>query len=449
MAIGVTCTNCGRKYKAEDEFAGKVGRCPGCGQPLVVPSVRAVDELSKSFAELDDWAFHTRPVRRRRLWLLVVGGVVAGLVLLGVFVLLTGRGLARAPRGGQEVAAPGGEAQPPSPSLVQPPPRPAGRRSALPAPQPARAQPPVIVTAPAPESGKEEDLADAAEAAQEGEHTGTACRSGRLEGELAVRLETVLAAYLAAAVPSDRAGIQTLGAGANVDVALEGRRYKGRMYRASTVYIMPDLRLDARELYVLTANAWQLTDQAYIPANTCISHQGGRYELADLRDLRAKAAERDAYVKKAIADVDAAAVKRDWEAAGKIMADALAAYPESGALTGRAARLARQPYYAVITAFNREKEPLRVRLDQAGRTVLDLPLAAGQTVSFEVQKGEYVGLWIGEHRVSSERVTVTNSERWVFVMGRVSEVPGLPLAPAWNRLVLAPQPRAGAGGPIP
>jgi hypothetical protein len=37
MPIVVACA-CGKQFKARDEDAGKRGRCPGCGQPVAIPS---------------------------------------------------------------------------------------------------------------------------------------------------------------------------------------------------------------------------------------------------------------------------------------------------------------------------------------------------------------------------------------------------------------------------
>src|SRR3954466_9963493 len=36
MPIVVAC-NCGKRFKAGDQFAGKRTRCPGCGQTLPIP----------------------------------------------------------------------------------------------------------------------------------------------------------------------------------------------------------------------------------------------------------------------------------------------------------------------------------------------------------------------------------------------------------------------------
>ena len=41
MAIAFSCS-CGRKINAKDEHAGKRVKCPGCQQPVTVPSAGAV-----------------------------------------------------------------------------------------------------------------------------------------------------------------------------------------------------------------------------------------------------------------------------------------------------------------------------------------------------------------------------------------------------------------------
>jgi len=39
--IVVTCEACGKSFKAKDELAGRRGKCPGCGEPIVVPEADA------------------------------------------------------------------------------------------------------------------------------------------------------------------------------------------------------------------------------------------------------------------------------------------------------------------------------------------------------------------------------------------------------------------------
>lgn len=38
MAISVSCKQCGKSFKAKDELAGRAVRCPGCQNPLKIPS---------------------------------------------------------------------------------------------------------------------------------------------------------------------------------------------------------------------------------------------------------------------------------------------------------------------------------------------------------------------------------------------------------------------------
>jgi hypothetical protein len=39
--IRVTCEACGKSFGAKDELAGRKGKCPGCGEPIVVPQAGA------------------------------------------------------------------------------------------------------------------------------------------------------------------------------------------------------------------------------------------------------------------------------------------------------------------------------------------------------------------------------------------------------------------------
>lgn len=41
MAIHVSCKQCGKSFKAKDELAGRAVRCPGCQNPLKIPSATA------------------------------------------------------------------------------------------------------------------------------------------------------------------------------------------------------------------------------------------------------------------------------------------------------------------------------------------------------------------------------------------------------------------------
>lgn len=37
MSIRVSCHSCSASFKVKDEYAGKRGKCPQCGNPVVVP----------------------------------------------------------------------------------------------------------------------------------------------------------------------------------------------------------------------------------------------------------------------------------------------------------------------------------------------------------------------------------------------------------------------------
>src|SRR5689334_11754078 len=60
MSIEVSC-QCGRRFRAKEEWAGRRAKCPGCGSPLVIPTPAAsestddlLDQLGK--AEQDSYA---------------------------------------------------------------------------------------------------------------------------------------------------------------------------------------------------------------------------------------------------------------------------------------------------------------------------------------------------------------------------------------------------------
>ena len=44
MSIAVACEHCGWKTSVKDELAGKKGKCPTCGEPIVVPTRNAPGE---------------------------------------------------------------------------------------------------------------------------------------------------------------------------------------------------------------------------------------------------------------------------------------------------------------------------------------------------------------------------------------------------------------------
>ena len=51
MAIRASCLDCGAKLKAEDRHAGRTVPCPGCQQPITLPSVTPSDEFIDPFAK--------------------------------------------------------------------------------------------------------------------------------------------------------------------------------------------------------------------------------------------------------------------------------------------------------------------------------------------------------------------------------------------------------------
>src|SRR5262245_31792347 len=38
IVISFDCTNCGKKLRVKDEFAGQTGQCPSCGQQMEIPN---------------------------------------------------------------------------------------------------------------------------------------------------------------------------------------------------------------------------------------------------------------------------------------------------------------------------------------------------------------------------------------------------------------------------
>src|SRR5436305_13694484 len=56
MSIVVSC-QCGRSFKAKDEWSGRRAKCPGCGTPLIIPTPAAAvppDELFHQPARTDE-----------------------------------------------------------------------------------------------------------------------------------------------------------------------------------------------------------------------------------------------------------------------------------------------------------------------------------------------------------------------------------------------------------
>lgn len=137
MPIPVTC-QCGKRFKAHDEHAGKRTRCPACNGMLQIaaaPTEVREQPAATGKQRVDRPAAGKRPVRRAAptVWPWVVGaaGAVAALAVLvgGVAWALSGRGPAPSPP--VQVAA---RTEPEQPREPAPPTRPAPP----PAPQPPK-----------------------------------------------------------------------------------------------------------------------------------------------------------------------------------------------------------------------------------------------------------------------------------------------------------------------
>jgi hypothetical protein len=50
MSIPVSCGQCGWKAAVKDELAGKKGKCPTCGEPIIVPSAAPADDVEAAAA---------------------------------------------------------------------------------------------------------------------------------------------------------------------------------------------------------------------------------------------------------------------------------------------------------------------------------------------------------------------------------------------------------------
>src|SRR5512138_2418776 len=69
--IRFSCTHCRKSVTAQDHFAGKKGKCPGCKQPILIPAAEddvetgfeAVEE--SGFEVVDDEAVTEKPAERK------------------------------------------------------------------------------------------------------------------------------------------------------------------------------------------------------------------------------------------------------------------------------------------------------------------------------------------------------------------------------------------------
>lgn len=54
MGISFDCEHCGRKIEAPDDAAGRLGKCPGCHNKLLVPQPQADEDDELKLAPIDE-----------------------------------------------------------------------------------------------------------------------------------------------------------------------------------------------------------------------------------------------------------------------------------------------------------------------------------------------------------------------------------------------------------
>ena len=88
MPIVVAC-DCGKQFRARDEDAGKRGRCPGCGQPVLIPSGDATaGRAAHPMASKRKWAGSDKPTPGLSIGLSTGAWVMIGFaVLVPAFVI--------------------------------------------------------------------------------------------------------------------------------------------------------------------------------------------------------------------------------------------------------------------------------------------------------------------------------------------------------------------------
>lgn len=95
MVIRLRCFSCGKRLTVDEKYTGKRGKCPACGQVIMVPKsrVRQTTMLSVDYTTGPGYVpprqgqvFENSRVRRAKI-------VSRGLLALGVIVLLIGIGI--------------------------------------------------------------------------------------------------------------------------------------------------------------------------------------------------------------------------------------------------------------------------------------------------------------------------------------------------------------------
>jgi hypothetical protein len=230
----------------------------------------------------------------------------------------------------------------------------------------------------------------------------------------------------------DAAGVAAMRPGRKVEMKRGLRSYLGVTYRPSNVVVAHG-KVDVRELYVLTTDAWQLSDDFYLPAQTCIMVKNGAYEVTSLAALKAAAADEETYIKNALAEIDAAVAQQDLQRAKQVLAEAQAKFPGASALQKRAAGLRVEMNSVLIKVENRAIMPLSLRLVQGGAAVVARAVEPGETVAVRVPRGVYLGEWSGQAASGGGMLSVEHSETWVFTLAGGAGVAGMESELRWIR----------------
>jgi len=404
-----------------------------------MPASGASGDLKEALDELgDSWAL-TTPIKKRLVWPWVVGAAGAGLLVIVVLIVLLAGGGGAPPNVARPAAAQPAAA-PASPAITPraPPSRPKAvvqvPSPAMPPRPPSLAEAPGTVTPEAARPGLVQALpTGSAPAPTEGEApSGSAVPAGAVQGAAAAQLDGVVKEWLFGLMSPDAAGVAAMRPGRRVEMKRGARRYLGVIYRRSTVLVAHS-RVDVKELYAMTTNAWQLSEDFYLPAQTCIIVRNGAYEVMSLAALKAATAEEEAYIRNALAEIDAAVEQQDLERAQQVLAEARAKFQDSIALEKRAAALRVELNSVLIRVENRAVMPLSLRLVQGGMPAVDRTVAPGETVAIKVFRGLYLGEWRSPTVSSDETVTVDRSQTWVFTLGGGAAVAGMEGELRWMR----------------
>ena len=85
--IEFNCPECGKKIKTKSEFAGRAGKCSGCGNKLIVPQSLELDEVETSVAQPAVRPADSQPVRSNKLaWLFGASTLVLVVVVIGLLL---------------------------------------------------------------------------------------------------------------------------------------------------------------------------------------------------------------------------------------------------------------------------------------------------------------------------------------------------------------------------